>query len=76
MAVTKDSPDTDYHFYRHDSNGFWSHKPGRTSITNVDADNKLIINPDKANRNYTHYNYGSGCGFFCVNTKISTSTSK
>ena len=37
MAVTKDSPDTDYHFYRHDNNGYWSHKPGRTNITNLDA---------------------------------------
>ena len=75
MAVTENSPDTDYHFYRHDKNGYWSHKPGRTDVTNVDASGKKIINPDKANRNYTHYNYDRGCGFFCINTKMSSSMS-
>jgi hypothetical protein len=75
MAVTENSPDTDYHFYRQDSNGYWSHKPGRTDITNIDASNNKIINPDKANRTYPHYNYDSGCGFFCINTKMSTSVS-
>ena len=75
MAVTENSPDTDYHFYRQDSNKYWSHKPGRTDVTNIDASGKKIINPDKANRNYTHYNYDSGCGFFCINTKMSSSIS-
>ena len=75
MAVTKDSPDTDYHFYRQDSNSYWSHKPGRTDITNLDASGKLIKNPDTANRKYTYYNYGSGCGFFCINTKLSRAAS-
>lgn len=76
MAVTENSPDTDYHFYRQDSNSYWSHKPGRTDITNVDASGNKIINPHKANRNYRHYNYDRGCGFFCINTKMSSSVSR
>ena len=75
MAVTKDSPDTDYHFYRQDNNGYWSHKPGRTDITNKDAKGNLIINPNLADRKYPYYNYGSACGFFCLNTKLSRATS-
>ena len=58
--------DTDYHFYRQDKNGFWSHKPGRTNATNLDASKKIIINPLKANRNYSHLNYSTPCTFFCV----------
>ena len=74
MAVTT-GKGTDYHFYRQDSNGYWSHKPGRTDVTNLDADKKLIINPDLANRNYDFYNYGSGCGFFCINSKLQSASS-
>lgn len=61
---------TDYHFYRQDSNGLWSHKPGRTNTTNLDASKKLIINPYKANRDYSHLNYSTPCSFFCANPKM------
>ena len=74
MAVTT-GDGTDYHFYRQDSNGYWSHKPGRTDVTNLDADKKRIINPELANRDYGHYNYGNSCGFFCVNEKMASLTS-
>ena len=57
---------TDYHFYRQDKNGFWSHKPGRTNATNLDASKNLIINPKLANRNYSHLNYNTPCTYFCV----------
>lgn len=59
------APD-DYHWYRQDSTGYWSHKPGPGSIKNKDGDggasDKLITNPMTANRRhgYTHYNRG-GC---------------
>ena len=61
---------TDYHFYRQDSNGLWSHKPGRTDATNLDASKKLILNPYKANRDYSHLNYSTPCSFFCANPKM------
>src|SRR6185436_15253134 len=35
-------PGVDYHWYRQDSNGYWSHKPGNTAATDVDASNNRI----------------------------------
>tara|TARA_Y100000590_G_C15540294_1_gene946666 strand:- start:254 stop:1030 length:777 start_codon:yes stop_codon:yes gene_type:complete len=61
---------TDYHFYRQDSNGLWSHKPGRTDATNFDASKKVILNPYLANRDYSHLNYSTACDFFCANPKM------
>jgi len=60
----------DYHFYREDNNGYWSHKPGKTKAINIDASNKKIINPSKADRNYykkyKKNNYTKECGYFCI----------
>lgn len=67
---------TDYHFYRQDKNGFWSHKPGRTDVTNKDADGKKIINPTKSNRNYGSLNYYMPCQFFCLHPKMTRTHSK
>jgi hypothetical protein len=46
-------PGVDYHWYRQDDNGLWSHKPGSTPVINVDASGKLITDPGAANRNYS-----------------------
>lgn len=43
-------PGEDYHFYRLDNNGYWSHKSGRTPARNVDDSNNLIRNPIFADR--------------------------
>jgi hypothetical protein len=64
-------PKEDYHFYRQDSNGLWSHKPGGTNVTNLDADQKLIYDPAIASRNYTKdgksdLNYKYFCSYMCV----------
>jgi hypothetical protein len=49
-------PGQDYHWYRQDSNGLWSHKPGRTGARNVDQSGSLISNPELANRGpYTQF---------------------
>lgn len=61
----------DYHYYRQDSNGYWSHKPGRNNVTNLDASGQLITDPRFASRDYTRdgasdLNYKDFCGFFCV----------
>ena len=37
---------TDYHFYRQDSNGYWSHKDGWRKATNKDKHGKLIREPE------------------------------
>lgn len=73
--------DTDYHFYRQDAptnnskHGLWSHKPGRTKVVNVDADGKLILNPVKANRKYTHLDYSKPCFFYCNPKRMARSSS-
>lgn len=63
-------PDEDYHFFRQDSNGLWSHKPGGTAVTNLDANEKLIYDPLLASRNYTvsgsKLNYDTFCAYMCV----------
>jgi hypothetical protein len=52
----------DYHFYRLDSNGLWSHKPGGSPVTNRDASGNLISDPRTCNRGpYTTF-----CGCYCV----------
>ena len=38
----------DYHWFRQDKGGYWSHKPGRTPVKNLDASGKMIKNPAKA----------------------------
>lgn len=37
--------DTDYHWYRQDSNGYWSHKLAHLPITNLDSSGQPIIDP-------------------------------
>lgn len=49
-------PGVDFHWYRRDKTGWWSHKPGGTSAINKDNSNKSIENPQKADRgNYTEF---------------------
>ncbi len=59
-------PGSDYHYYRQNDDGYWSHKPGYKPSTLYDASGKLITNPKKANRNYGRLNYKDFCGYFCV----------
>ena len=52
----------DFHWYRRDRNGFWSHKPGGGQATNVDGNGNLITDPRTADRGpYTVF-----CGCYCV----------
>jgi len=57
----------DFHWYRKDRDGKWSHKPGRTEATNLDNSENIITDPKTADRGpYTIF-----CGCFCVNkTKV------
>ncbi len=67
-------PDNDYHFYRQDRDGFWSHKPGGQPVTNLDASGKRIFNPELANRDYRkpglkkkdQLNYSIFCSFLSI----------
>lgn len=42
------APGVDYHWYRLDNTGYWSHKPGPTPATNLDGDGNKITDPRKA----------------------------
>jgi hypothetical protein len=47
-------PGHDYHWYRQDKIGCWSHKPGGTPAINTDNSGHAITNPQTCNRgNYT-----------------------
>jgi hypothetical protein len=39
----------DHHWYRQDSNGLWSHKPGAQGASNADYSNHYIYDPRNAN---------------------------
>lgn len=56
------APGYDYHWYRLDDNGMWSHKVGPSPAQNTDANNNPISNPETAARGpYTVF-----CGYFTV----------
>lgn len=61
-----DKQNEDYHFYRQDSSGLWSHKPGDGIVRQYDGEFKVIYNPREANRRNSIYNYTRDCGFLCV----------
>lgn len=60
LALVVD-PGDDYHWYRRDTNGMWTHKPGGTPATNLDNSGNPISNPETADRGgYTDF-----CGYLC-----------
>jgi len=49
-------PGRDYHWYRQDSGGCWSHKPGQTAARNVDNAGRPISDPRSCDRGpYTDF---------------------
>ena len=60
--------DEDYHFYRFDKNKLWSHKPGATEVTHLDATGRPIFDPRLASRQYkdSGLNYDQFCGYMCA----------
>lgn len=61
---------SDYHVWRQGPDGMWSHKPGSTEVTNVDAFGRPIYDVELSSRNYnkkgSHLNYNRFCGYLCV----------
>lgn len=56
------APGSDFHWYRRDRSGRWSHKPGSTAATIHDNSGNAISNPETADRGmYTEF-----CGYFSV----------
>jgi hypothetical protein len=63
LVIRPGTPATsDFHWYRLDADGTWSHKPGRTPARNTDDSGNIITDPRTANRGA----YSDFCGFFCV----------
>lgn len=55
------APGWDYHWYRQDKGGMWSHKVGMSRVTNLDNSRQPITDPETANRGiYTDF-----CGYLC-----------
>ncbi len=63
-------PKNDYHFFRQDADGKWSHKPGATKVTRLDSTGRWIYDPALANRDYRHtgsnLNYKYHCSYLCA----------
>ena len=68
--------DTDYHFYRLDSSGLWSHKPGSTSVSTKNSNGKSIIAPHKSKRESNSHIYNKSCGYFCFDPTRSNISNK
>ena len=63
-------PGEDYHFYRQDPDGYWSHKDGSNKVKRFDAEGRPIWNPKTAARDYrpkgSFLNYTDFCNFWCA----------
>jgi hypothetical protein len=66
-------PKNDYHWWRQDKNKYWSHKPGSTNVTDLDASGKKIKNPLMSNRKFKHRNYYEPCFFACIYSDLARS---
>jgi hypothetical protein len=59
-------PGFDYHWYRQDQNGCWSHKPGQTAARDTDNSGNRITDPQSCDRGpYTNF-----CGYMITKTGI------
>ncbi|MBQ3214728.1 MAG: hypothetical protein IJB11_01270, partial [Oscillospiraceae bacterium] len=62
IAPTTANGTPDYHWYRQDPSGLWSHKQGTTQIKQVDNSEHFITDPEIANRG----SYSIFVGYFAV----------
>jgi hypothetical protein len=61
------APDRDYHYYRLNDDKVWSHKPGYKPSTYYDACGNIILDPEKAIRDYGGtLHYTDFCGYMCI----------
>lgn len=56
---------TDYHWYRQNPDGTWSHKPGMYYVTNRDSEGNLIYDPSIAYKDYTDLQMGDYIDYIC-----------
>lgn len=66
-------PEMDFHWYRLEETGFWTHKMGRKAPTDLDRSGKVITDVMTADRGQYRY----FCGYFCVDySKLKVKSSK
>ncbi len=59
--------DRDYHVYRQDDDGGWSHKQGRSGVpSRLDASGVALSCPINSNRDFGSRNYSNYCETMCV----------
>jgi hypothetical protein len=59
-------PGFDYHWYRQDASGCWSHKPGHTKVRDVDHAGQPIADPSQCDRGpYTTF-----CTFMATSSSV------
>ena len=66
LALNRSGQLLDYHWYRKNTNGKWSHKPGWSSVSYVDASGNPIKDPRTADRKYKSINYNVYVGTFLI----------
>lgn len=59
-------PGRDYHWYRQDNNGCWSHKPGQTHVRNTDNSGRSISDPRTCDRGP----YRIFCSYYVTNCGV------
>ena len=59
--------DVQYIWYRQNSDGTWSHKPGKTAVVKVDRSNEIIYDPEACDRTTGSPSYSVFVGFYQVN---------
>ncbi|MBP3667011.1 MAG: hypothetical protein J6K29_08170 [Clostridia bacterium] len=55
VALWYDTTSKDYHWYRQNPDGTWSHKPGDYEVTNVDTHGNLIVDAKNQNTLYSTF---------------------
>ncbi len=66
VTYFESSTNKDYHWYRQDSDGLWSHKLGHLAISRLDESGNPIIDPMLCDRD----NYPTFVGYFAVSPWI------
>ena len=66
-------PKHDYHWWRQNSNKYWSHKPGSSNVIDTDGNGEKIKNPLISSRDFKHRNYYKPCFFACIYSDLSRS---
>lgn len=57
-------PSKDFHFYRQNSDGTWSHKRGQLEVDLLDASDAVIYDPETCDRDYRDIKYQVYDGYY------------